>query len=138
VILLSFLSKRFPFFNSSDDIDAMIELTTIFGRAQMAGCAKLHSEMLLRTWLMVDCTFEINLPSVSDRRMTFWRLIRWCHGDSLFQGPLNREETLALEFLDQCMELNPNLRFSAEGALNDPFLKDAEEDQLLDDEVAFT
>jgi len=48
VILLSFLSKRFPFFNSADDIDAMIELTTIFGRAQMAGCAKLHSEMLLQ------------------------------------------------------------------------------------------
>jgi len=36
------------------------------------------------------------------------------------------------------MELNPNLRFSAEEALQDPFLKDAEEDQLLDDEVAFT
>jgi len=118
----------------------MIELTTIFGRVQMAACAKLHSEILTPgTWLMADCTFETSLPSISDRRMTFWRLIRWCHGDSLsFQGPLNREETQALEFLDRCMELNPNLRFSADEALHDPFLKDAEEDQLLDDEVAFT
>jgi serine/threonine protein kinase len=43
VILLSFLSIRFPFFNSTDDVDAMIELTSIFGRHNMEACARLHS-----------------------------------------------------------------------------------------------
>jgi len=43
VILLSFLTKRFPFFNSADDVDAMIELSAIFGKEGMKQCARLHS-----------------------------------------------------------------------------------------------
>ena len=34
-ILLTILSCRFPFFNSSDDDDAMIEIATIFGKQRM-------------------------------------------------------------------------------------------------------
>jgi len=43
VILLCFLSKRFPFFDSADDVDALIELTSIFSRPRMRACARLHS-----------------------------------------------------------------------------------------------
>jgi serine/threonine protein kinase len=43
VILLSFLSKRYPFFNSVDDTDAMIELASIFSKPHMRACARLHS-----------------------------------------------------------------------------------------------
>ncbi|KAF3156055.1 hypothetical protein TWF788_005873 [Orbilia oligospora] len=46
VILLTFLSKRFPFFNSPDDIDAIIEMATVFGRAKMRACAALHEKTL--------------------------------------------------------------------------------------------
>lgn len=42
VILLTILSRRFPFFNSSDDVDAMIEIATIFGKQKMKQCAALH------------------------------------------------------------------------------------------------
>jgi len=52
VILLSFLSKRFPFFNSADDVDALIELTTIFGKPNMKMCADLHSGLPLRSRLL--------------------------------------------------------------------------------------
>lgn len=44
--MLSFLAKRFPFFNSADDIDAMIEIATIFGKPKMAAGAKLHGMFL--------------------------------------------------------------------------------------------
>ena len=42
VILLTFLTQRFPFFNSSDDIDATIEIATMFGKQKTRNCAALH------------------------------------------------------------------------------------------------
>lgn len=53
VILLSFLSRRFPFFNSNDDNEALVELTTIFGLKRMNRCAELHNRSILS-----------NLPSI--------------------------------------------------------------------------
>jgi len=49
VILLTILSRRFPFFNSSDDVDAMIEIATIFGKQRMKQCAALHGKHPLRS-----------------------------------------------------------------------------------------
>lgn len=46
VILLAFLTKRFPFFVSSDDTEALLEIATIFGKDRMEQCAALHSERL--------------------------------------------------------------------------------------------
>jgi len=50
---------------------------------------------------------------------------------------MDRETQLAFDFLDLCMELDPKKRCSATEALAHPFLGQAEEDQLLDDEVVF-
>jgi len=50
------------------------------------------------------------------------------------QSP-DREHTLAFEFLNSCMELDPKKRVSAAEALQHPFLSSAEEDQYLDDDV---
>ena len=50
---------------------------------------------------------------------------------------LDPEQALAFEFLDLCMELDPQKRISAANALRHPFLSNVEEDQLLDDEVFF-
>ncbi|GMF16124.1 unnamed protein product [[Candida] boidinii] len=46
VMLLTLLARRFPFFNSNDDIDALIEITTIFGIESMKNAAKLHGLVL--------------------------------------------------------------------------------------------
>ena len=43
------------------------------------------------------------------------------------------EQKLALDFLDNCMELNPQNRISAAQALQHPFLSSAEEDEGLED-----
>lgn len=47
VILLSFLSRRFPFFNSNDDNEALVELTTIYGLKRMIKCGEIHNRSIL-------------------------------------------------------------------------------------------
>ena len=42
--MLCFLTRRFPFFNSNDDIEALAEIVAIFGGRKMEKCAALHSE----------------------------------------------------------------------------------------------
>jgi cell division control protein 7 len=43
VMMLSILTHRFPIFNSTDDIEALMEIAAIFGRSAMERCALLHS-----------------------------------------------------------------------------------------------
>lgn len=43
IILLSLLTHKFPVFNSSDDVEALMEVAAIFGRTAMERCAMLHS-----------------------------------------------------------------------------------------------
>jgi len=66
--------------------------------------------------------------------MSFVKLVQWARNDSRDPYPEQRQ---AYEFLDLCMELDPNKRVSAEEALRHPFLSSAEEDQHLDDEIIF-
>jgi hypothetical protein len=46
MILLFFLVRKFPLFQSSDDIEALMELAAILGRKKMEKAATLHSESL--------------------------------------------------------------------------------------------
>lgn len=136
VLLLCFLSKRFPFFNSLDDIDALIEIATIFGRRKTEACALLHG-----------CVFETSIPTIKDAPYQFETLIEWCLTGYRprrvpHQGPprpinpkrplrvvnnketsLTDDELKAIEFLKLCLEMNPYLRLSAAEALEHPFLK---------------
>ncbi|KAH6614676.1 kinase-like domain-containing protein [Chaetomium sp. MPI-SDFR-AT-0129] len=112
VILLTILSRRFPFFNSADDVEAMIEIATIFGRQRMQHAALLHG-----------CMFETNIPSLGRSGYSFEGIILWStsRGDS--KDNLSSEEKLAIEFLSRCMELDPSKRISAKEALQHDFLR---------------
>jgi serine/threonine protein kinase len=44
VILLCFLSGRYPFFNASNDVDSLLEITQIVGRNSMAQFAATYSK----------------------------------------------------------------------------------------------
>ena len=106
------LSQRFPFFNSTDDIDAMIEIASIFGKRRMVACALLHGEI-----------FECSIPSIGEKGFPFEKLILWstCRtndGDL----ELSAGELLAIRFLERCMELDPKKRMSAKEALEHEFL----------------
>ncbi|KAL2064022.1 hypothetical protein VTL71DRAFT_4516, partial [Oculimacula yallundae] len=123
VILLTILSRRFPFFNSADDVEAMIEIATIFGTKRMKHCAYLHGT-----------AFESNIPTIGNVGFTLEKIILWstCRNDGGKSGkesPLSEEEMLAVGFLERCFELDPNKRISAADALQHPFLKEESVDE---------
>ncbi|EJP71030.1 cell division control protein [Beauveria bassiana ARSEF 2860] len=126
VILLTILSKRFPFFNSADDVEAMIEIATIFGSKRMKHAGLLHG-----------CVFETTIPTVGQQGFTMEKIILWstCRAED---NPLTDEERLAVRFLERCMELDPTRRITAEEALEHELLRidrPPEDDMVDDDEM---
>ncbi|KAF2808049.1 kinase-like protein [Mytilinidion resinicola] len=116
VILLTFLSRRFPFFHSADDIDALLEITNIFGRKKMKETSLLHGQV-----------FETNIPSYTESGHGFEKIILWCtnrHGkhDNGEKIRMVGEEREALVFMEKLLECDPKKRMTADDALNDPFL----------------
>lgn len=112
VILLTCLSKRFPFFHSADDIDAFIELCTIFGRRKMKNAALLHGQVL-----------ETTIPTIGDGGHPWEKVLMWCTGrNKKGDGGLTDGELEAIEFMKCCLELDPGKRITAEEALEHPFL----------------
>ena len=144
VILLTLLARRFPFFHSADDIDALLEITSIVGRARMRATALLHGQR-----------FDCSIPSYSMSGLRLDKIILWCTGRSEKRrkkkkrtegnkneddakkkeddeeeetagekrvGQLAEDEIEAIAFLERCLECNPNKRITAEEALRHPFL----------------
>ncbi|KAK4185646.1 kinase-like domain-containing protein [Podospora australis] len=112
VILLTILSRRFPFFNSADDVEAMIEIATIFGREKMKQAGRLHG-----------CVFETSIPTIGSHGFKLDKIILWstCRSDA--GEKLSDDEEQAIKFLERCLELDPAKRISAEQALDHEFLR---------------
>jgi cell division control protein 7 len=106
------MSRRFPFFNSADDVEAMIEIATIFGQKRMRAAGQLHG-----------CMFETNIPTIGAAGFSLERIILWstCRIDT-GEG-LSDDEKIALDFLNRCLELDPSRRISASEALDHEFLR---------------
>ncbi|KAG8623812.1 hypothetical protein KVT40_008788 [Elsinoe batatas] len=121
VILLTLLTRRFPFFHSADDIDAFIELATIYGRKAMAGTALLHGQVL-----------QTNIPSISETGHTWEKVINWCLNRKK-DYVITEEENEAIDFMDLCLQLNPDRRFTATDALQHPFIQKREVDGVPKD-----
>ncbi|EPS26573.1 hypothetical protein PDE_01510 [Penicillium oxalicum 114-2] len=116
VILLTLLGRRFPFFNSADDIDAMIEMASIFGTRRMKAAAAMHGQI-----------FETNLPTIGEKGYSWEKLVKW----SSCVEDLTESESQATRLLSGLMELDPSKRLSAEEALEhefftEPILHDVE------------
>ncbi|KAH9899485.1 kinase-like protein [Cubamyces lactineus] len=60
MILLFFLTKKFPLFQSNDDTEALMEIATIIGRRRMEKTATLHSRL-----------FQSNVPSLTQDGITW-------------------------------------------------------------------
>ncbi|KAH7081853.1 kinase-like domain-containing protein [Paraphoma chrysanthemicola] len=128
VILLTMLSRRFPFFHSADDIDALLEIATIFGRKKMRETSLLHGQV-----------FETNIPSYSEGGHSLEKIILWCTGrtgdKTQPKKELDDEEKEAVEFLYRLLECNPAKRITAAEALRHPFILKAYEDTEPDEEM---
>ncbi|KAK9254499.1 kinase-like domain-containing protein [Lipomyces tetrasporus] len=122
VILLSFMSKRFPFFNSADDIDAMIEIASIFGKPKISACARLHGSI-----------FDTNIPTVPDRGFKLEEIVEWAlrgvdedDESQAKRGSLDEEpdRSLAFDLLKKFLEVDFRKRISAKEALRHQFLEE--------------
>ena len=120
VILLTILAQRFPFFHSADDVDAMIEIASIFGKSRLRTCAILHGAV-----------FECTLATVGEKGFPLSHIVQWSTSST---RPEERE-TLApdvretVKFLEVLLELDPRKRISARAALEGDFLRDISESE---------
>jgi cell division control protein 7 len=117
VILLTLLARRFPFFNSADDVDAMIEMASIFGRKKMQAVAAMHGQI-----------FETTIETIGDKGFSFEKIIIWASCREKESDQLRAGEAQAVEFLTRIMDLDPGKRFSAREALQHEFLTNPIED----------
>ncbi|KAL9032979.1 MAG: hypothetical protein Q9214_007729, partial [Letrouitia sp. 1 TL-2023] len=111
VILLTILCQRFPFFNSADDVEAMIEMASIFGQRKMKSVALLHGTV-----------FECTLPTVGQSGYCLKQIVQWSAGRYESEGDLDPEMMECIAFLELCLELDPRKRVSARKALASDFL----------------
>ncbi|EQL28937.1 CDC7 protein kinase [Blastomyces dermatitidis ATCC 26199] len=115
VILLTLLGRRFPFFNSADDVDAMIEIASIFGSRRMKAAAALHGQV-----------FETNLPTIGEKGYSWEKIVLW----SSCVEQLTESEKQATRFLSLLLELNPSKRPTAKEALRHEFFTHPEAEDL--------
>ncbi|KAL8695370.1 MAG: hypothetical protein Q9218_000129 [Villophora microphyllina] len=126
VILLTILCQRFPFFNSADDVDALIEIASIFGQKRMKACALLHGTI-----------FECSLPTVGEKGFLLKQIVQWSVSSV---RPEEREDIEpdvmeCIKFMELCLELDPRKRISARKALMTDFLAEESSPESEDDDV---
>ncbi|KLT38754.1 kinase-like protein [Cutaneotrichosporon oleaginosum] len=127
VILLSILSHKFPVFNSSDDVEALMEIAALFGRNSMQRCAMLHNR-----------TFISNVPTLDEPPESLASLILRLnpHLYTPHQPDPTPEEALehilavdcALDLCAKLLHVDSTRRITAAQALRHRFLGNAEDD----------
>ncbi|TPX34150.1 hypothetical protein SmJEL517_g03136 [Synchytrium microbalum] len=106
VIMLSLFTGLFPFFQSNDDGEALIEMGNLFGK-------KALKELATR----FNRTFDTNIPDISSRQ----DLKKLCHSIRYLNAKKISDE--GYDLLEQCFTLDPIARITAEQALSHPFLQ---------------
>ncbi|KAM5440926.1 Cell division control protein 7 [Microsporum ferrugineum] len=115
VILLTFMARRFPFFHSLDDADALIEIACIFGYRRMQRAAAEHG-----------LVFDTNIPSIGEKGYTLARIILW----SSCLNELTGREKQAIRLLNHLLDLSPKTRYTAAQALQHSFFQNPQGDDL--------
>ncbi|KAK4685819.1 cell division control protein 7, partial [Tremellales sp. Uapishka_1] len=133
IMLLSILTHKFPIFNSTDDIEALLEIAAIFGRAAMERCALLHNRTIIS-----------NLPSLDSAPPSIMALILKLNPNIYVPpstNPTKEESTHHIESIDQAIDLCGRLlrldatkRLTAGQALRHPFLGSLDDGEEEEDE----
>ncbi|OMJ17201.1 Cell cycle serine/threonine-protein kinase hsk1 [Smittium culicis] len=113
VILLCFLTKRFPFFQSTDDTEALLEISVLFGKVAME---QLSFEL--------GRNFYTNIPTVKDKGIRFDALVRTYSMESWKTDvDYSVKFDLAIDLLKKCLTLNFKNRITASEAIYHPFFE---------------
>ncbi|KAJ1949110.1 Cell division control protein 7 [Linderina macrospora] len=107
VIMLCFLTRRFPFFQSTDDTEALLEIAVLYGRLEMERAA-----------VTLGRTFLTNIPTVKDRGIRFESLVKAYNPEGYPVMPPD-----AYDLLRKLLALTPETRITAAEALEHPFIK---------------
>jgi cell division control protein 7 len=108
IMLLTVLSHKFPFFNSNDDHDALVEMTFIFGYENMKEIAKLCGR-----------NFLCEIPDIQKQSFNgdLKKLIQQINPE--FSKQITED---CYDFLSRCLDLNMYTRIDAASALEHAFL----------------
>lgn len=106
VILLTMLTRRYPFFQSTDDCDALVELASIFGHYEMTSTA-----------LVYDRVWTCSVPTIPEARLSWRHLCEQLN-------PKWREAVPdeCFDLLTLLLTLDYRHRITAIAALEHPFL----------------
>ncbi|KAJ2161158.1 Cell division control protein 7, partial [Coemansia sp. RSA 552] len=107
VILLCVLTRRFPFFQSTDDTEALLEIAVLFGRLEME-----------RAVAGLGRTFLTNVPTVKDRGIRFESLAKAYNAEGYPCLPGS-----VFDLLRGMLTLDPEKRITAAAALEHPFIQ---------------
>ncbi|KAJ2908986.1 Cell division control protein 7, partial [Coemansia aciculifera] len=106
VIMLCLLTRRFPFFQSTDDTEALLEIAVLYGRLEMERAA-----------VALGRSFLTNIPTVKDRGIKFESLAKAYNAEGYDGLP-----TEVFDLLRRLLTLDPASRITAEQALEHPFV----------------
>lgn len=122
IILLAFLTKRFPIFNANTDVEALLELTVIFGKSKIGRCALLHNR-----------TFHCTVPLERPEGFKVFDLILKLNPDIMTPLPHTPDEgyldeyvedvQMAMDLCRVCLHVDVTRRWTAEECLEHPFLR---------------
>lgn len=151
VILLTLLTRRFPFFNSRDDIDALVELTTIFGVRDMKHTARLHGLGLETTVNSTDkklslgqvvhkaLSLEDDYKTLPPGSVSYDTLVCFNDDGMIFHQSddsddlkqLKREHLQVFEVMENCFKMDPKDRPQALEILRLPFFQSEEDNDMI-------
>ncbi|KAI5172335.1 cell division control protein 7 [Nematocida sp. LUAm3] len=103
IILLTLLTKKYPFFAAKDDIGSLIEIGEIFGGKEMRSAAKFYK----RIW-------RSNIEEIATK-ITFKEIVKKCSS-----GEKEFPDTL-FDLLEKMLSLKSSERITAEEALRHKF-----------------
>ncbi|KAJ9118204.1 hypothetical protein QFC22_004110 [Naganishia vaughanmartiniae] len=123
VILLSILCQKFPVFVSSDDMEALLEIGSLFGQAQLEKAGILHNRIISTT-----------VPSFTNSPNSLTELVcklnpKIWEPPSLRATPAEAKAHIramdsALDLLKRLLVLDPTRRYTSHQALMHGFLQD--------------
>ncbi|CAO1625064.1 unnamed protein product [Parajaminaea phylloscopi] len=119
IILMAFLTRRFPLFNANNDVEALLELTVLFGKSKMSRCALLHNR-----------TFHCTVPFEENEGFRVPDFIKRLRPNVLEPPPEHprpdvycEEMKMAIDLCRVCLHVDVTRRWTAEECLDHAFLQ---------------